>query len=142
MTSTEQRDPELSVEPTAVVQRMFAAFEKGDLDALVKTVHVDSQWTYYGADPGLAHADFNGVAAVRRFFEGIIRRVAMSTFEPREFIVQGDTVIVFGREAGTRRTSGQSFSNEWVQKYVVRDAQIVSMVEYNIQVAPPADHER
>ena len=37
--------------PTATVQRMFAAFGAGDLDALIATVHPDSRWTYFGANP-------------------------------------------------------------------------------------------
>ena len=38
--------------PTATVQRMFAAFGAGDLDTLIETVHPDSRWTYIGANPG------------------------------------------------------------------------------------------
>jgi ketosteroid isomerase-like protein len=50
--------------PTATVQRMLAAFGAGDLDALLETVHPDSRWTYYGANPRLAAAEFTGHAAV------------------------------------------------------------------------------
>ena len=51
-----------------------------------------------------------------------------------EFIVDGDTVVVFGSEAGTVKATGQLFRNEWAQKYVVNDKQITRMAEYNIQV--------
>jgi hypothetical protein len=36
------------------------------------------------------------------------------------------------------RATGRPFKNEWTQKYVVEDNQIVEMVEYNIQVEPRA----
>lgn len=43
-----------STSPTATVQRMFAAFSAGDFDALLETLHPDSRWTCYGANPGLS----------------------------------------------------------------------------------------
>lgn len=123
-------------DPTATVQRMFAAFGAGDLDALVETVHPESRWTYVGANPRLSRAEFTGHAKVRKFFEGILTRLDMTAFNTDEFIVQGDTVVVFGSEFGTVRATEQPFRNVWTQKYVVRDNQITSMLEYNVQVEP------
>ena len=57
-------------------------------------------------------------------------------FSPTEFVVQGDAVVIFGNESGTVRATGQPFRNEWAQKYVVKDNQIVEMAEYNVQVEP------
>lgn len=118
------------------VQRMFAAFTAGDVDALLETVHESSKWTYYGANPGLASVEFEGHAAVRKFFVRILERLEMSEFNTDEFVVQGDTVVIFGSEAGTVRATGRVFRNVWTQKYVVRDGLIVRMVEYNIQTEP------
>ena len=53
-----------------------------------------------------------------------------------DFVVQDDTVVVFGFESGTVKASGSPFRNEWAQKYVVRDGLITEMEEYNIQVTP------
>ena len=122
--------------PVATVQRMFAAFGAGDLDALVETVHPESRWTYYGANPRLAAATFVGRAEVRRFFEGILTRLTITEFNTDQFVADGDTVVIFGSEAGTVRDAGQPFRNVWAQKYVVRDGLIVEMAEYNVQVEP------
>ena len=121
---------------TTIVQRMFAAFTAGDLDALVATVHPDSRWTYYGANPGLSQAEFSGHERVRKFFEGIVRRLAITDFKTDEFVAEGDTVVIFGSEAGTVRATGEAFRNAWSQRYVVREGLIVEMAEYNIQVEP------
>ena len=123
-------------DPVATVQRMFAAFGAGDIDAVLETVHPESRWTYYGANPRVSRAEFNGHAEVRRFFEGILKRLEMTAFDTREFIAQGDTVVIFGGEAGTVRSTGQPFRNEWAQKYVVKNGLITSMAEYNIQIEP------
>lgn len=122
--------------PAATVERLFAAFRAGDLDALLATVHPESRWTYYGANPRLAAATFSGHDAVRRFFAGILERLAMTAFDTDEFVTEGDTVVIFGGEAGTVRATGQAFRNVWAQKYVVREGLIVEMAEYNVQVEP------
>lgn len=124
--------------PIETVRRMFAAFGAGDLDSLLATVHPDSRWTYYGANPRLTRAQFQGHAEVRRFFTRILERLDMTEFNMDEFVVQGDIVVIFGSEAGTVRRTGQPFRNEWAQKYVVREGQIVEMAEYNIQVEQSA----
>jgi ketosteroid isomerase-like protein len=123
-------------DPLATVQRIFSAFGAGDLDALIETVHPDSHWTYYGANPKPSKAEFVGKARVRRFFEGILARTEMTAFNTNEFIVHGDTVVIFGSESGKMKATGQPFHNEWTQKYVVKDNRITNMVEYNIQLEP------
>lgn len=123
-------------DPRATVERIFAAFGAADLDALLKTVHPESHWTYYGANPRLSKAEFRGHAKVRSFFERILERLEIRTFNPVEFVVQGDTVVVFGNESGTVRATEQPSQNEWTQKYVVQDNQIVEMAEYNVQIEP------
>jgi ketosteroid isomerase-like protein len=113
---------------------MFEAFGNRDLDRLVETVHPDSRWTYIGANPRPAKGTYVGRDGVRKFFENILRNLTMTTFQPREFVTENDTVVVFGAESGTVRATGDSFGNEWAQKYVVRNDLIIEMEEYNIQV--------
>lgn len=120
--------------PLATVKRMFEAFGNGDLDGLLETVHPDSRWTYVGANPRPAKGVYVGKDRVRKFFERILRSLDMTTFHPREFVTENDTVVVFGFESGTVKATGDPFRNEWVQKYVVRNDLITEMEEYNIQV--------
>lgn len=125
-----------SLSPRGTVERLFAAFQAGDLDALIETVHPDSKWTYIGANPKLARAEFSGHQKVRRFFERILERLEMDSFNTDEFIVEGDTVVIFGSESGTVRATNGPFRNEWTQRYTVNDGLITRMVEYNVQVEP------
>ena len=122
--------------PSDTVKRMFAAFGARDLDALMETVHPESRWTYVGANPHVSRAEFTGRPQVRRFFERILERLEITAFNTDQFVVQGDTVVIFGSESGTVRATQQPFRNEWSQRYVVKDGLIVEMAEYNIQVEP------
>jgi ketosteroid isomerase-like protein len=122
--------------PAETVKRMFAAFGARDLDALLETVHPDSRWTYFGANPQLSRAEFTGHSQVRRFFERILERLEITAFNTDQFVVEGDTVVIFGSESGIVKATQQPFRNDWSQKYVVKDGLIVEMAEYNIQVEP------
>jgi ketosteroid isomerase-like protein len=123
-------------DPAETVKRMFGAFRARDLDALLETVHPDSRWTYYGTNPRPSRAELVGRARVRRFFERILERLEVRVFNTDQFVVEGDTVVIFGNESGIVRATGEAFRNEWSQKYVVKDGLIVEMSEYNIQVEP------
>jgi ketosteroid isomerase-like protein len=123
-------------DPVVTVKRMFAAFGARDLDALLETVHSESRWTYVGANPQLSRAVFTGKAQVRKFFEAILKRLEMTAFNTDQFVLDGDTVVIFGSESGTVKATRQPFRNEWSQRYVVKEGLIVEMIEYNIQVEP------
>jgi ketosteroid isomerase-like protein len=127
-------------EPLSTVHRMFAAFRAGDVDGILETVHSDSRWTYIGANPKPTKREFVGHANVRRFFEGILKRLDMTAFDAIEFVVQDNTVVVFGGESGTIRSTGAAFRNEWVQKYVVEENRTAEMAEYNMRGAPIEAH--
>src|SRR3712207_4008545 len=105
--------------PLPTVRRMFEAFANRDLDALVETVHPDSRWTYVGANPRPAKGTFVGKDGVRKFFGNVLRRLDITTFQAREYVIQNDTVVAFGFESGTVKATGEPFRNEWTQKYVV-----------------------
>lgn len=129
-------EPELS-SPVTVVREMFDAFGRGDVSGILETVDPESRWTYIGANPEPRRASMEGHEGVRRFFQRILDRLDMSSFEPREFVVQGPTVVVFGSESGVVRKTREPFRNEWVQKYVVRNGKITEMEEFNISVEEP-----
>ena len=122
--------------PEGVVGNLFRAFRSGDLEGVLGTLHEDVSLTYIGANPKPVKAVLIGHERARRFFEGIYRRLEMNSFEADEVIVSDGTVVAFGREAGVTRATGKPFRNEWVQKYVVRNGLIESLLEYNIEIPP------
>lgn len=128
-----------NAQPERVVEDLFRAFRRGDLAGVLATLHEDVSLTYLGANPAPVKATLVGHDRARHFFEGIYRRLELAFFEAHEFVVSGDTVVAFGRETGVTKATGEPFRNEWVQKYLVRDGLIESMVEYNIEVPSKVD---
>ena len=75
-----------------------------------------------------------GRHGVRKFFQTILRSLTITTFHTKEFITDGNIVVIIGFESGTVNATGKSFRNEWAQKYVVQNGLITEMEEYNVQV--------
>jgi ketosteroid isomerase-like protein len=45
-------------------------------------------------------------------------------FEPREFVAQGDTVVVLGYERCVVKPTGHTIEQEWAHVYTLRDGKI------------------
>ena len=80
--------------PSARMGHQSYKIRAGDLDGVLETVHADSRWTCVGANPKPTKAELVGQASVRRFFEGIVRRLDIAAFEATEFVVEGNTLTL------------------------------------------------
>jgi len=51
-------------------------------------------------------------------------------FEPRQYIVEGDMVVVLGSEHQRVKRSGKELRQQWVQVYTVENDLITRMEEF------------
>lgn len=115
--------------PKAVVDKMFSAFSGGDVDGFVSTVSDDTVWVYHGTQI-IPSGTFEGKEGVRAFMENILRTTEVLSFEPQQFVVEGDVVVVLGREHQRVRRSGRELRQKWVQVYTVESSLITRMEEF------------
>ncbi len=54
----------------------------------------------------------------------------MIKFETRQFIVEGNTVVVLGNELQKVKRSGRELKQKWVQIYTVENDLITKMEEF------------
>lgn len=115
--------------PRQVVDEMFKAFGAGDVDGILRTVSEDSEWIYHGTHV-IPRSRFRGPEEVRTFFTQILERTEILAFERRQYVEQGDTVVVLGSEHQRTKRSGRELKQEWVQVYTVENGLIVGMEEF------------
>ena len=108
---------------------MFAAFAGGDADQFVATVSDDTVWIYHGTQI-IPAGTFEGKEGVRTFFTNIIERTEIINFEPQEYIVEGNKVVVLGEEHQKVKRSGRELKQKWVQIYTVENELITKMEEF------------
>jgi len=115
--------------PKQVVEKMFEAFSSGDADKFVATVSEDTVWIYHGTQI-IPAGVFEKKEGVRTFFTNIMERTEIIVFEPQEFIVEGNKVVVLGHEHQKVKRSGRELKQKWVQIYTVDNGLITRMEEF------------
>jgi uncharacterized protein len=112
-----------------IVKDFFASIGSGDKQGLLALAADDIEWILPGKDWPLAGVR-RGHAGLEAHFQAHAEGVETSLIEPREFIAQGDWVIVIGYARGTILTTNKPFEDDWVFAIKVRDGKLTYIREY------------
>ena len=110
------------------VKDFFAAIGRGDKAGLLALVADDIEWIIRGKDWPLAGTR-RGHTGLADLLETASKTMETST-EPREFIAQGDRVLVVGFARGKVKATNKAFEDDWVFAITVRDGKLTSIREY------------
>jgi ketosteroid isomerase-like protein len=81
-----------------VVQRGYEAFGRGDIPAFLELLTDDVEWIQQGPPVIPFAGTRHGHEGVMEYFSLLGETLEFEQFEPREFVAQGDTVVVVGFE--------------------------------------------
>lgn len=117
---------------TQVVQDAYAAFGRGDVQALLAQLDDSITWQpVTGAGTHVPTAGLRkGKAAVGEFFKTLAQSITFSAFEPREFVAQGDKVVALGHYSGKSISTGRTFDADWVMIFTVKNGKVVDFKEF------------
>jgi uncharacterized protein len=110
------------------VKDFFAAIDRGEKAALLALVAEDIEWIIPGEDWPLAGTR-HGHAGLADLLETASKTMETST-EPREFVAQGDRVLVVGFARGKVKATNKTFEDDWIFAITVRDGKLTSIREY------------
>jgi len=120
-------------ENTQVVKDAYAAFGRGDVAAIVNLCDESVEWHgVVGTEGVLPQSGVrHGKPAVAEFFKQVSDSTDFLTFEPQEFVAQGDRVVVIGRYSARMKPSGQQYASGWVMLFTVRNGMITKFAGYS-----------
>src|SRR6478672_2061561 len=102
-------------ENVKIVQDMYAAFGRGDIPGVLNHLTDDVVWTTYAPSDKIPWAGkLQGKDGVGKFFSLLNEAVEFSKFEPKEFIANGNKVVVLGTSTGIYRSNHNSNDQEWI----------------------------
>jgi ketosteroid isomerase-like protein len=110
------------------VKDFFAAIGRGDREALLALAAEDIEWLIPGEDWPLAGTR-HGHAGLTDLLETASKSVETST-EPREFVAQGERVLVVGVATGKIKATNRTFKDDWVFAITVRNGKLAKIREY------------
>ncbi|WP_392710486.1 nuclear transport factor 2 family protein [Rhizobium ruizarguesonis] len=106
----------------------FAAIGSSDREALLGLVAEDIEWIIPGKDWPLA-GTHRGHAGLAKLLETASKSIETST-QPREFVAQGDRVLVVGFAKGKIKATNKTFEDDWIFAITVRDGRLTNIREY------------
>jgi len=115
----------------SVVQSAYAAFQRGDVPAVLELAAPDVRWSYFGSVPWAGER--TGKEQVGQFFGVLGGAIDIQEFEPTNFVSEGSQVAVFGRTVATARQTGKKYENRWVHHFVITDKKIARYTGYDTQ---------
>jgi cytochrome c553 len=131
-----------------VVEKLYRAFDSGDLATVIGLIADDATWTYYGPEYVLPFAGtFHGPRGVAEFFRIVDETLTDPRAGQREFLVSGNQVVVPGWEESTVKSTGARYRVDNVHLFTVQDGKITKFEEFInssdvVEGFLPADPER
>jgi ketosteroid isomerase-like protein len=112
-----------------VVKRLYDAFERGDIPAVLAQLSENVVWTMPGTDASPVSGVFRGRDGVNGFFSKVIEHFDIDGFAPGQTFADGDTVVVLGTERAAPKGRPPA-PIDWVHVFTVRDGLITDFREY------------
>jgi uncharacterized protein len=113
-----------------VVRRAYENFKTGDIGALLEQMSEDVEWRL----PEIEGASFAGArrgrGQVSEFFTSLADSQDSLSFEPREFVAQGDKVVALGSYVWRVKSNGREYGGDWAHAFTIRDGRIEGFHEY------------
>jgi uncharacterized protein len=116
-------------ENVQLVKDGFAAFARGDIQGLLALFAEDIEWVIPGAGLPLA-GTYRGHAGVASFFQKLNDDSEILAFEPREFVAEGDRVLVVGWERARVKATNRMYQSDWVMAFTVQNGKVTKFHEY------------
>jgi ketosteroid isomerase-like protein len=119
-----------SAKNIGLVQRMFAAFGKGDIDTILGLLSPDVEW----GEPDNPH---NPAAGTRHGQAGFLEWLRIGkqsedilVLEPRQFLAQGDMVAVVGYMKCLAKSTGRIYESDFVHLVTLKSGKVTRFQEF------------
>lgn len=104
-----------------LVQEAYQLFLRGDIASLIDRCQDDVEWSSPEAEFVPFSGKFHGKQGVADFFSRFGQSMQTVRFEPREFIAEGDKVVVLGEGSWQVTPTGRRFDTPWIHVFTLRD---------------------
>jgi ketosteroid isomerase-like protein len=113
-----------------LVQQAYQNIKAGDMQTFLGLLAADVQWQLPEMENVPFAGQWQGREGVRQFF-GIVDNVQdIVEFELKEFIAQGDRVVVLGYFSMRIKSTGKNANSDWAHVWTINDDQVTHFREY------------
>lgn len=125
-------------ENVKIVQKLYADYGQGNIPAVVDALGDEIVFIQPKAGQSPLAGTYRGRKQVEDWFKKLDETSEEQDFEPREFIAQGDAVVVLGHYKFRAKSTGKTWESDWVMVWKVREGKLVSFQFYGDTAAEAA----
>jgi uncharacterized protein len=114
---------------TALIQKLYAAFAKGDVQMILDHCTDDIEWILEGPEIIPFAGKRRGRAQVKDFFVALGTTQKNQKLTIETFVAQGDQVATLGRYAGTVTATSKAFDGPVAHFFTIRDGKVSRFVD-------------
>ena len=104
-----------------IIQENVSEFLKGNIAHIINNCTDDVVWSTYKI-PGIALTEtFYGKEGVQQYFQLLNNSIAFTSFTAKEFLSQGNLVVVLGQTTGVVKATGKPFDYNWSMQMRLKD---------------------
>ena len=117
-------------EHVRLIRRMFDAFARGDIPAVLDLLCDDIEWAVQGPSSIPYAGKWRGKGRVQEFFKKLSEATELLEFVPAAFIAEKNRVVVLGHEKGRARKTSREYDNPWAMVYTFNQGKVAGFREY------------
>jgi uncharacterized protein len=115
-----------------IVQNAFGYFTSGNIPALLNNLTDDIKWSTPGPASIIPWVGVRtGKQQVGEFFKLVNENIEFLKFEPKEFIAEGDKVVVLGHWEGKSKKTGKVDASDWTMVFTIKNGKVCEHLEFS-----------
>ena len=115
---------------TDTIKAMYAAFARGDVQAILGQLTDDVEWRFDGPSTIPFAGVRRGPAEVVGFFQALATTQENMVLTTHHFVAQGDHVATIGRYAATVKATGRRFDEAVSHFFTFRDGKVAKFADF------------
>lgn len=119
-----------SVQNVSLVQQLYAAFARRDIQVILATLSPDVEWSEPANPLNPAAGTRHGHAGFLEWLQIGSQSEEVLALEPRQFLTDNDTVAVVGYTRCLAKSTGKTYETDFVHLVTIKDGQIVRFREF------------
>lgn len=113
------------------VQGLYAAFQRGDIQAVIAGLQPDVVWHMVGRASDYSRLGLRkGVKGVEEFFEILGENEDFTEFHPTDFFADGDRVFALGHLTTRFKKTGKAVTTDWIHMFTVKGGKVAAFKEF------------
>ncbi len=108
-----------------IVREIYANFGRGNIPSILNVLADDIVFKQPTAGPSPLAGTYHGPEQVGEWFGKLDEVAESQNFEPREFIAQGNKVIVLGYYKFLAKPTNKTWEAEWVMVWTFKESKVV-----------------